>query len=318
MGRYIIRRLIISVPLLIAISFFVFTLLQFTPGDPVDAYLPPDALISPEQREEIRSQMGLDRPFLVRYGYWLKETVQGNLGFRLVSKEPVVDAISSRIGATILLMGTAMTIGIVAGVFFGLVAAVRQYSILDGLLTILAFLGLSLPVYLSGLLGLYFFSLKFDWFPSGGYSTPGQPFSLTDRLHHLVLPATIIAVNYVASTMRYTRSAMLDVLGQDYVRTARAKGLREQVVVGRHAFRNALIPVVTIIGTYLPNLLGGAVFIESIFGWPGLGRLFLEGVGQRDYPLIMGLTLILAILILLANLITDVVYAFADPRIRYD
>ncbi|MBX3072065.1 MAG: ABC transporter permease [Thermomicrobiales bacterium] len=318
MGRYIIRRLIISIPLLIAISFFVFTLLQFTPGDPVDAYLPPDALISPEQKEAIRSQMGLDRPFLVRYGYWAKEAVQGNLGFRLISKEPVTDAIASRVGATLLLMGTAMSIGILLGIFFGVVAAVKQYSILDGMLTILAFLGLSMPVYLAGLLGLYFFSLKFDWFPSGGYSTPGQPFSITDRLHHLILPASIIAVNYIASIMRYTRAAMLDVLGQDYVRTARAKGLKESLVIGRHALRNALIPIVTIVGTYLQFLLGGAVFIESIFGWPGLGRLFLEGVGQRDYPLIMGLTLILAVLILIANLITDVVYAFVDPRIRYD
>jgi peptide/nickel transport system permease protein len=177
---------------------------------------------------------------------------------------------------------------------------------------------LSLPVYLSGLIGLYLFSLRFDWFPSGGYSEPGAPFSLTDRLHHLILPATIIAVNYIASTMRYTRSAMLEVLGQDYVRTARSKGLREQVVVGRHALRNALLPIVTIIGAYLPQLLGGAVFIESIFAWPGLGRLFLEGVGQRDYPLIMGMTLFLAIMILIANLITDVVYAIVDPRIRYD
>jgi peptide/nickel transport system permease protein len=318
MGPYILRRVVISIPILIAISFFIFALLQVTPGDPVDSYLPPDAPVSPELREQIRSDMGLDRPFLVRYGYWLSETVQGNLGFRLIAKEPVTDAIQSRIGATVLLMGTAMTIGICLGVTFGIVAAVRQYSVLDGILTILAFLGLSLPVYLAGLLGLYFFSLKFDWFPSGGYSTAGQPFSYTDRIHHLILPATIIAVNYIASTMRYTRSAMLDVLGQDYVRTARSKGLRETLVVGRHAFRNALIPVITIVGTYLPNLLGGAVFIESIFGWPGLGRLFLEGVGQRDYPLIMGLTLILAILILIANLITDVIYAFVDPRIRYD
>jgi peptide/nickel transport system permease protein len=318
MGRYILRRVVISIPILLAISFFIFALLQVTPGDPVDAYLPPDAPVSPELREEIRRNMGLDRPFLVRYGYWLNETVQGNLGFRLIAKEPVTDAIQSRIGATILLMGTAMAIGICLGVLFGIVAAVKQYSILDGILTILAFLGLSLPVYLSGLLGLYFFSLKFDWFPSGGYSTAGEPFSYLDRIHHLILPATIIAINYIASTMRYTRSAMLDVLGQDYVRTARSKGLRETIVVGRHAFRNALIPVITIVGTYLPNLLGGAVFIESIFGWPGLGRLFLEGVGQRDYPLIMGLTLILAILILIANLITDVVYAFVDPRIRYD
>lgn len=318
MVRYILRRLVIAVPILIAISFLIFSLLQFTPGDPVDAYLPPDQPISPEMRAEMTRQLGLDRPFLVRYGYWLREAIQGNLGYRTMANEPVTDAIATRVGATLLLMGTAMGIGILLGVGFGVVAAVRQYSLLDSLLTIFAFLGLSLPVYLTGLIGLYLFSLRFDWFPSGGYSTPGEPFSLSDRLHHLVLPASIIAVNYIASTMRYTRSAMLDVLGQDYVRTARAKGLREQIVVGRHAFRNALLPVVTIIGANLAYLLGGAVFIESIFGWPGLGRLFLEGVGQRDYPLIMGMTLFLAIMILLANLITDVVYAFVDPRIRYD
>lgn len=318
MLRYILRRLVTAVPILIAISFFVFTLLQFTPGDPIDAYLPPDQPVSPEMRAELTRQLGLDRPFLVRYGYWLREAVQGNLGYRTISKEPVTDAIASRVGATLLLMGTAMSIGILVGAGFGIVAAVRRYSLLDGLLTVFAFLGLSLPVYLSGLVGLYLFSLRFDWFPSGGYSTPGEPFSLGDRLHHLVLPAAIIAVNYIAQTMRYTRSAMLEVLGQDYVRTARAKGLREQVVIGRHALRNALLPVVTIIGALLPNLLGGAVFIESIFGWPGLGRLFLEGVGQRDYPLIMGMTMVLAVLILIANLMTDVVYAFVDPRIRYD
>jgi peptide/nickel transport system permease protein len=318
MVRYILRRLAIAAPILIAISFLIFSLLQWTPGDPIDSYLPPDQPISPAIRTEMRRQLGLDRPFLVRYGYWLRETLQGNLGYRTVAKEPVTNAIKHRIVPTLLLMGTAMTIGVVFGVGFGIVAAVRQYSILDGILTVFAFLGLSLPVYLSGLIGLYLFSLRFDWFPSGGYSKPGAPFSLSDRLHHLVLPAAIIAVNYIASTMRYTRSAMLEVLGQDYVRTARSKGLREQIVVGRHAFRNALLPIVTIIGSFLPNLLGGAVFIESIFAWPGLGRLFLEGVGQRDYPLIMGMTLVLAIMILIANLVTDVVYAIVDPRIRYD
>ena len=318
MGRYILRRLAIALPMLVAISFLVFSLIQVSPGDPVDAYLPPDAAVPPELREQIRRQLGLDRPFLVQYGYWLKETVQGNLGYRLIAREPVTDAILARVGATLLLMGTAMSIGILVGILFGVVSAVRQYSLLDSLLTVIAFLGLSTPVYLSGLIGLYLFSLRFDWFPSGGYSSVGEPFSVLDRLHHLVLPASIIALNYLASIMRYTRTAMLDVLGQDYVRTARAKGLRERFVVGRHAFRNALLPIVTVVGANLAYLLGGAVFIESIFGWPGLGRLFLEGVGQRDYPLIMGMTLFLAVMILLANLITDVVYAFVDPRIRYE
>lgn len=318
MGRYVLRRILISLPILLAITFIIFSMQQLSPGDPLDAYLPPDFAVPEETREAMRRQLGLDEPFLTRYGYWLRETVQGNLGVRIKTHEQVTDAIASRLGATLLLMGTAMVIGNLFGILFGVVAAVRQYSIVDGLMTIFAFLGISMPVYLTGLLGLYVFALWLDWFPAGGYSDPGQPFSVLDRLHHLVLPATIIAINYIAQTMRYTRSAMLEVLGQDYVRTARAKGLEERLVIGRHALRNALLPIVTIFGAYLPNLLGGAIFIESIFGWPGLGRLLLDGVESRDFPLIMGLTFVLAVVILAANILTDIAYAIVDPRIRFD
>ncbi len=313
-----LRRIIIALPILLAITFIIFSLQQISPGDPLNAYLPPDFPVPEAQREAMRHQLGLDQPFLTRYVYWLRETSQGNLGVRTKTHEQVTDAISGRVSATLLLMGTAMLIGTIFGIVFGVLAAIRQYSILDGILTIFAFLGISMPVYLTGLLGLYFFALKLDWFPAGGFSNPGQPFSLTDRLHHLVLPAFIIAINYIAQTMRYTRSAMLEVLGQDYVRTARAKGLGELSVVGKHALRNSLLPIVTIIGAYLPNLLGGAIFIESIFGWPGLGRLLLDGVESRDFPLIMGLTFVLAIVILATNILTDIVYAVVDPRIRFE
>ncbi|MEZ4507301.1 MAG: ABC transporter permease [Thermomicrobiales bacterium] len=318
MGRYILRRLLIAIPILFAISLIVFALQQLTPGDPLNAYLPPDFPLPEAQKEAMRKQLGLDQPFLTRYGYWLKETLQGNLGTSIRTHEPVVDAIKDRVGATLLLMGTAITIGTLIGVIFGVVAAVRQYSAIDGVLTVFAFLGISTPVYLTGLLALYLFSLQLGWFPAGGYSTPGQPFSVSDRLSYLILPASIIAINYIAQTMRYTRSAMLEVLGQDYVRTARAKGLSDRAVVARHAFRNALLPIVTLIGASVPALIGGAIFIESIFGWPGVGRLLLSGVEARDYPIILGITFILAIVTLLANLATDVVYALVDPRIRLD
>jgi peptide/nickel transport system permease protein len=317
MARYIQRRIVIGIPILLAISVMIFGLLRLTPGDPLDVYLPPDFPVPPETREALRRQLGLDRPLPVQYVYWLKGAIQGNLGVRTKTHEPVAEAITRRIGPTLLLMGTSMVIGITAGVVLGVLSAVRQYSWLDNVLSVFAFLGISMPVYLAGLIGLYVLALRVDWFPAGGFSTPGEPFSFWDRLHHLILPAAIIAINYVAATMRYTRSAMLEVLGQDYVRTARAKGLGERTVVGFHALRNALLPVVTIIGTYIPNVLGGAVFIESIFAWPGMGRLFIEGIEARDYPLIMGLTLILAIVILVANLLTDVAYAVIDPRIRY-
>lgn len=318
MGRYILRRLLISIPILFAITLIVFSIQLLSPGDPLNAYVPPDFPLPEAQREALRHQLGLDEPFFTRYGYWLRETLQGNLGTSIRTHETVVHAIEHRVGATLLLMGTALTIGTALGVLFGVVAAVKQYSILDGVLTVIAFLGISTPVYLTGLLALYLFALRLGWFPAGGYSTPGQGFSLTDRLSHLVLPAAIIAINYIAQTMRYTRSAMLEVLGQDYVRTARAKGLDDRVVVVRHAFRNALLPVITLIGASVPALIGGAIFIESIFGWPGVGRLLLSGVESRDYPIIIGITFMLAIVTLIANLITDITYALVDPRIRLD
>jgi peptide/nickel transport system permease protein len=300
------------------VTVLIFTLLQFTPGDPLTAFLPPDSALPEEQKDALRAQLGLDRSAPVRYFFWLRETVQGNFGYRQKTFEPITDAISGRIGATLLLMGTAMTIGISIGVTLGVLAAVKQYSFLDNVMTVFAFLGVSFPVYLAGLLALYLFSLRFRWFPAGGMATPGEPFSWTDRLEHLILPAAIISINYVASTMRYTRSAMLEVMTADYVRTARAKGLRENAVILGHGLRNALLPVVTIIGAYIPNLLGGAVFIESIYSWPGLGRLYLEGIEGRDYNLIMAMTLILAIVIMIANLLTDLLYGLIDPRIRYE
>ena len=232
---------------------------------------------------------------------------------------PSINAIKGRVGATLLLMGTAVAIGTALGVLFGVVAAVRQYSLLDGVLTMFAFLGISTPVYLTGLAGaLFLFSCDSAGFRRAGIPPPGNRSPFTDRLEHLILPASIIAINYIAQTMRYTRSAMLEVLSQDYVRTARAKGLNERVVVARHAFRNALLPIVTLIGASVPALIGGAIFIESIFGWPGVGRLLLSGVEARDYPVIIGVTFVLAIVTLIANLATDVVYALVDPRIRLD
>lgn len=319
MGRYIGRRLMISIPLLLLITIIAFLLLQIAPGDPLNAYLPPDAPLPPEQREALRRELGLDQPLVIRYFYWLREAVQGNLGVRSVNFEPVSTAIGNRLGPTLLLMTTALAIGIATGLVLGVISALKKYSILDYVLTVLAFLGVSFPVYLAGLIGLYVFALILGWVPAGGMTTPGRDGGGTlDVLKHLILPAAIISLNYVAATMRYTRSAMLEVLDQDYIRTARAKGMEENVIITRHALKNALMPIITIIGSYVPNLLGGAVFIESIFSWPGMGRLFVEGVTARDYPLVMGLILILAVIILIVNLLTDIAYAAVDPRVRYD
>ncbi len=317
MVRYLQQRLLISIPIVLAITAIIFTLLQLTPGDALDAYLTPDQVLSEEQRASLRRELGLDRPAPVRYFFWLREVAKGNLGYGIKTGEPVAAVIGRRIGPTLLLMGCGIGIGIVLGLALGIVSAVRKYSVLDFGLTIFAFLGTSMPAFFAGLVGLYLFSLRFRWFPAGGFSTPGEPFSLWDRIYHLILPALILSLFHIGAIMRYTRSAMLGVLTQDFIRTAEAKGLAWPTVVTRHALRNALLPVVTIIGASVPGLVGGAVFIESIFSWPGMGRLYLDSIEARDYPMIMGMTLMLAVVILLANLLTDLAYAVVDPRIRY-
>lgn len=317
MAHYIQRRLLLFIPLLLLVTILSFALLQLTPGDPLNAYVPPDSPMPAAAREHLRHQLGLDKPAAERYFYWLKETVQGNLGLSTQTFEPVRTVIARRIGPTMLLMGTALVIGVGLGLLCGIVAALRRNTWLDIALTTFAILGISVPVYLAGLIGLYVFSLRLGWFPTGGFSAPDNG-SVGDHIRHLILPALIISIQYIASTMRYTRGAMIEALAQDYVRTARAKGLKNSTVVMRHALKNALLPIVTIIGSYVPALIAGAVFIESIFSWPGMGQLFIDSVTARDYPLIMGLILVLAIIILLANLLTDVAYAIIDPRIRYE
>lgn len=316
MGLYALRRILISIPILLAITAIIFTMLQFTPGDPLDAYIPPDQGISAEQRTLLKQQLGLDKPAPVQYLIWLEHAVQGDLGYRIKNGQPVGLELLRRLPPTLLLMGAGMGLGIVLGIFFGVVAAVRRYTALDNGLTLLAFLGISTPPFLAGLLGLYIFALKLHWFPAGGFETPGQG-GVLDIARHLILPALILSLLYVAVLMRYTRSSMLEVIHQDYVRTASAKGVATVRVIGKHVLRNALIPVVTVIGANIANLIGGAVFLESIFSWPGTGQLYLDAIDARDYPMIMGTTLILAATILLANLITDLMYGLIDPRIRY-
>lgn len=315
---YVVQRLLIAIPTLLVVTILIFTMLQFTPGDPLDAYLPPDQIVSEAQRERLRQDLGLDQPPVIRYVFWLGEALQGNLGLRAKNYEPVAQAIGNRVAPTLLLMAAGMGLGISLGIGLGILAATRKYSLLDSSLTLLAFLGISTPAFLAGLIGLYVFSLTLGWFPSGGFEKPGAANPFLDRLHHLILPALILSLFYIAIIMRYTRASMLEAISQDYVRTARSKGLSERVVINKHTLRNALLPVVTIIGANLANLLGGAVFIESIYSWPGMGSLYLDGVEARDYPLIMGLTLVLASAVLVANLLTDVLYAVIDPRIRYN
>ena len=227
------------------------------------------------------------------------------------------DLVGRALCASLVLMSTALAIGCLVGIPFGIISALRQYSKLDFVLTTLAYLGVSTPSFLLGLGGLYLLGLKLGLLPIGGMATPSQPFAMTDFLRHLALPALILSFGYIAILMRYTRSSMLEVISATYITTARAKGLQEKNVVLVHAFRNALIPIITVIGLALPEMVGGAVITETVFSWPGMGALLVEGVAERDYPLIMGISLVVGTTVLLANLLTDVAYTFADPRIRY-
>jgi len=317
MLRYTLRRLIIGAGMLLALSVLVFILLRLTPGDPIDAYLDPNVSISQAEMDALRARLGLDQPLPVQYLAWLGQAVQGNLGHSLQRfNEPVAGLIAARIGPTLLLMGAGILLAIVIGIVAGIVGAVRRNTLPDLSLSVLALVGLSSPAFLTALLGLYVFSVRLGWVPSGGMLTPATAFSLGDLLHHLILPAVVLSIGYAALIMRYMRASLLEVLNQDYVRTARAKGVREFWVITKHALRNALLPVVTLIGSTVGLAVGGAIFVETVFNWPGMGLLLVKAVETRDYPVIMGATLVIGAGVIVVNILTDLVYAEIDPRIK--
>jgi peptide/nickel transport system permease protein len=318
MGRYFLRRILISIPVLIAITIIIFILMELAPGDPTAFFINPELEMMPADMERLRARFGLDVPAPVRYLSWVGEALQGNLGYRFKNGDSVSWIIGRRAQATLILISAAMFVGMVVGITLGVFISLRQYSFWDFSLTTLSFVGISMPAFIAGIFGLYFFSVRWRLFPAGGMWTIGEPQSLSSLLYHLVLPAGTLSLTYIATYMRYTRASMLETIRQDYVTQARAKGLPERVVVVRHTLRNAILPVITIIGISLPNLVVGALFIETIYSWPGMGSLYLDAVTSRDYPLIMGINLVLAVTILGANLLTDMFYAVVDPRIRYE
>lgn len=319
--QYVIRRLAMMPILLIGITIITYSLISISPGDPVTALIDPEEMniLSAEQIDRMRADLGLDDPIPVRYVLWLKEVVQGNLGFSFQNKQPVVDVIADKLPASLMLSVSSMAFAMIAGGILGVVSARKQYSILDYFLTVGAFAGLSVPTFFIAMMGIFLFSVRLGWLPVFGMWTPGTPNTLNlDLLKHAILPVTALAVPQVAEYMRFSRAAVLDALSMEHVTTARAKGLRENVVFRRHVFRNALLPLVTIVGLSLPGVIGGSFVIETIFSWPGIGMLGYTAVLQRDYPVQIGIALIAAVAVLLANLLTDIAYALVDPRIRYD
>lgn len=316
MGTFIVRRLLISIPVFLGITMLVFLFVALAPGDAASAMIRPEQANDPQIRQAVIERYGLDQPIPIRYVRWLSGVLQGELGYRLVGGQPIASEIARSFIASFLLMGTALVGGVLVGVPLGVLSAVRQYSKIDFTLTGITFLGVSMPSFLLGIGGLWLVGLQLGLVPIAGMVTPGQPFDLLDLLHHLALPSAILGFGFAAIFMRYTRASMLEVINADYVTTARAKGLPPRTVIGRHAFRNAMIPVITLIGLYIPEMIGGAVVTEQVFSWPGLGQLAVDSVISRDYFLIMGITMVLSVFVLFANLVTDVLYAFADPRIR--
>jgi len=318
MITYIARRILISIPVLLAITFVLFLLSELMPGDAVVAMMSPEAPVSRAALETLRSQLGLDQPWPVRYARWLWQLLHGHLGYSFITFEPVTRVIASRIPATLELMGISMLLSLILGVILGTISAVKQYSLTDFVLTVLGFAGQSIPVFFLGLALIYLFGLRLRWFPVSGSHTPGAPPSPIDHLSHLFLPLLSLSIMRIAVFMRHTRSSLLEVLHSDFLNVARAKGISERAVIIKHGLRNALIPIITIVGLNIPVIFAGAVIIESIFQWPGIGLLYVKAVQQRDHPMIMGLALMSAVVVLVSNLLTDIAYAYADPRIRYD
>jgi peptide/nickel transport system permease protein len=313
MLRYVIDRGVQSIVLTVFVSLLTFFLIHAAPGGPA-VLLAPD--MSKEQIAEARKALGLDDPVLLQYGRWAGRVVRGNFGTSYSQGLPVAELLLRRLPETLALVFTGLALAVVAGVVIGVASAKRQHSWIDKVSTGVCFFGMSVPVFWLGLMLIIFFSIQLKLLPSAGSYTLGAPASLLDRLSHLVLPAVVLATANLALIARYTRSSVLEVLNADYLRTARAKGLRESAVLTRHALRNALIPIVTVVGLMVPRLVSGVAITESVFAWPGMGSLAVDSAVQRDYPVVMGITLMVSVLVVVANFLTDLSYLVLDPRVK--
>jgi peptide/nickel transport system permease protein len=313
---FILRRLLSAVPVMIIITFATFALMQLLPGGPLAAY-ENNPEISQKDIERLRHEMGLDRPIPVQYWSWLKNFVRGDWGYSFATKRPVLSEIGDRLPNTLYLTGLSLVAALLIAIPAGILSATRQYSVFDHIVTTLTYVGRSMPVYFSGLLLIIVFSIWLRWLPSGGMHTLGRELSLIDGLRHLALPLLSLSTLIAAKYVRFLRTSMLEVIHLDYIRTAAAKGLRERVIVFKHAFRNAAIPLVTVVAVDLPVLFAGALFTETIYSWPGMGRLFVDAATRFDYSVVMGIVAAIAFLVVLSNLLADVVYAILDPRITF-
>lgn len=321
MGRYILRRLLQQIPIIIGVSILVFAIIQIAPGNPLASYTQ-DPNMTKEAMEALKEAYGLNKHPVIQYFEYMKNALQGNFGFSIQLKQPVSKLIAERLWPTFYVAFASLLLSVLIAVPIGVISATKQYSVFDYAGTIFALAGISIPSFFFALLLKKWLAIDLRIFPLSGLMTPGKNYvginKLMDVFNHTFIPLIVLGLSGAGGLMRYTRSSMLEVIRQDYIRTARAKGLREMVVVYKHALRNALIPVITLLGFTLPTLFSGAVITETMFALPGLGRLQHQAVIQRDYPIMMGTNLFLALFTLLGNLLADISYAAVDPRIRLD
>lgn len=310
-----------SVPTIIGASIVIFLAFSLAPGDVITANYTGGMNLTEERKAELRELYGLNKPLPERYGLWMGHVLQGDFGQSYLYNKPVTDVIKTFVWNSFLLSATVLVLQWMLALVIGVFSAVRQYSLFDSLVTVLVFVAMSLPSFFLGLLLLKLFAVDYRIFPLGGMTSTGVDYQglqhILDVAYHMALPVLTLTLLSIGGTTRYFRMTMLEVVRQDYIRTARAKGLKERVVIFKHALRNALLPLITLFALELPGLFAGAIITERIFNWPGIGRVTLDGLYQRDYPLMMGFTLIIAFLTILANILADVLYGVADPRVRH-
>ena len=319
MGRYVIRRILQAIPLLLLVSIFMFLLIHALPGGPEQVIFNPH--LSPAGRAALRARFGLDDPLPIQYLKWLGNIITGNFGFSFATNQPVSQILSERFPATLELFGLAFAVALVFAILLGIISAVRQNTITDYTLTTISYFGIAMPAFLLGIFLQDIFAVQLRWLPVSGTSTSGMIFdpfnTFLDGFLHIILPMLTLSILFIAGWSRYMRSSMIDVVKQDYIRTARAKGVDTTSILFGHALRNAVIPLITVVAIDFGSVAGGAVLTEGIFAWPGMGSLFLGSLDSRDFPVLLAILILSAILVISFNLIADILYAVMDPRIRY-
>ncbi|MCM6932085.1 ABC transporter permease [Enterococcus italicus] len=315
MGKYIIKRILITIPVLLLVTIFCFGIVNLAPGDPTDLYISENA--TAQQKEQMRENLGLNQPLPVQYVKWLGNLLQGNLGLSFSSRVAVTEVLPNKIQATLTLMLATLLLSYILAIPLGIICAKKQGGWLDTLITSFSFLGVSIPNFFFGLGLIFIFALQLKWLPTGGMTTLGQESNAIDSLKHLIMPTVVLSAFYCSNMIRYVRANMIEIFSENYMRTAKAKGLNQKLTLWRHGVKNSLVSIITVASSDIPKMLGGAVVTEQIFQWPGIGQLMISSINSRDYPVLMAINLVAALGVMLCNLLADILYAVVDPRIRY-